>query len=173
MFKVSFTAAVVAVSILLQSPEIGTARAAEIQFLCAAALKSSLATLIPEFEKSSGDKVSIVYGTVGGLTDRILKGDAVDVAILSGPAIEELQKSGKVVAGSRTDIAKVGVGVFVRKGAARPDLSSTDAVKHSMLAARSIAYSDPAGGGSSGIYMGSLVNRLDIAAEMKCCQRRR
>jgi len=88
-----------------------------------------------EFEKSSGHKVTVTYGGVGGLTDRLQKDEAADVAIVSGPQIDELQKSGKVVAGSRVDIAKVGVGVFVRKGAAKPDISSADAFKRSMLAA--------------------------------------
>src|SRR5437867_10802959 len=71
------------------------------------------------------------------------------------------------MADSRVTIAKVGVGVFVRKGAAKPDISSADAFKRSMLAARSIAYPDPAGGGASGIYVASLLERLGIAVEMK------
>jgi len=83
------------------------------------------------------------------------------------PLIDQLQAQGKVVAGSRVNIAKVGVGVFVRKGAAKPDISSADAFKRSMLAARSIAYPDPAGGGASGIYVASLLERLGIAVEMK------
>ena len=87
--------------------------------------------------------------------------------ISSVPPIDQLQAQGKVVAGSRVNIAKVGVGVFVRKGAAKPDISSADAFKSSMLAARSIAYPDPAGGGASGIYVASLLERLGIAAEMK------
>ena len=81
--------------------------------------------------------------------------------------IDRLQAQGKVVAGDRVIIAKVGVGAFVRKGAAKPDISSADAFKRSMLAARSIAYPDPAGGGASGIYVASLLERLGIAVEMK------
>src|SRR5436305_3879373 len=90
-----------------------------------------------------------------------------DVVISSVPMIDRLQAQGKVVAGDRVIIAKVGVGAFVRKGAAKPDISSVDAFKRSMLAARSIAYPDPAGGGASGIYVASLLERLGIAAEMK------
>ena len=71
------------------------------------------------------------------------------------------------MAGDRVIIAKVGVGAFVRKGTAKPDISSADAFKRSMLAARSIAYPDPAGGGASGIYVAGLLERLGIAAEMK------
>src|SRR5258708_36679474 len=81
--------------------------------------------------------------------------------------MDQLRAQGKVVAGDRIVIAKVGVGAFVRKGAAKPDVSSADAFNRSMLAARSIAYPDPAGGGASGIYVASLLDRLSIAEEMK------
>ena len=81
--------------------------------------------------------------------------------------MDQLRAQGKVVAGDRIIIAKVGVSAFVRKGAAKPDVSSADAFKRSMLAARSIAYPDPAGGGASGIYVASLLERLGIAVEMK------
>lgn len=76
-------------------------------------------------------------------------------------------KSGKLIAGSRVDVAKVGVGVFVGTGSPKPDISSVETFKRSMLAAKSISYSDPAGGGISGIHMASVVERLGIAAEMK------
>src|SRR6266511_416100 len=144
-----------------------TARAAEIKLLCAVALHPAIVALIPDFEKSSGHKVTIAYGTAGAVADRVQKGEAADIVISSVPLIDQLQAQGKVVAGSRVNIAKVGVGVFVRKGAAKPDISSADAFKRSMLAARSIAYPDPAGGGASGIYVASLLERLGIAGEMK------
>jgi molybdate transport system substrate-binding protein len=145
----------------------GTARAAEIKLLCAVALQPGMVALIPDFEKSSGHKVTIVYGTAGAVVDRVQKGEPADIVISSVPLIDQLQAQGKFVAGSRVNIAKVGVGVFVRKGTAKPDISSADAFKRSMLAAKSIAYPDPAGGGASGIYVASLLERLGIAAEMK------
>jgi len=144
-----------------------TARAAEIKLLCASALHPVIDALMPDFEKSSGHKVTVAYGTAGAVADSVQKGEAADIAISSVPMIDRLQAQGKVVAGDRVIIAKVGVGVFVRKGAMKPDLSSADAFKQSMLAARSIAYPDPAGGGASGIYVASLLERLGIAAEMK------
>ena len=144
-----------------------TAGAAEIKLLCAVALQPAMVVLIPDFEKSSGHKVTIAYGTAGAVVDRVQKGEAADIVISSVPMIDRLQSQGKVVAGDRVIIAKVGVGAFVRKGAAKPDISSADAFKRSMLAARSIAYPDPAGGGASGIYVASLLERLGIAAEMK------
>jgi molybdate transport system substrate-binding protein len=144
-----------------------TAKAADIKILCAVALQPGMAALIPDFEKSSDHKVIIAYGTAGAVADRVQKGEAADVVISSAPVIEQLQAQGKVAAGSRVIIAKVGVGVFIRKGAAKPDISSADAFKRSMLAAKSIAYPDPAGGGASGIYVASLLERLGIAVEMK------
>jgi molybdate transport system substrate-binding protein len=143
------------------------ARAAEIKLLCAVALQPGMVALIPDFEKSSGHKVTIAYGTAGAVADRVQKGEAADIVISAAPLTDQLQAQGKVVAGSRVIIAKVGVGVFVRKGAAKPDISSADAFKRSMLAAKSIAYPDPAGGGASGIYVASLLERLGIAMEMK------
>ena len=109
----------------------------------------------------------VAYGTAGAVADRVQKGEAADLVISSVPMIDRLQTQGKVAAGDRVIIAKVGVGAFVRKGAAKPDISSADAFKRAMLAARSIAYPDPAGGGASGIYVASLLERLGIAAEMK------
>ena len=170
MFRTSFAAAAVAAisCLLLVATGVGVASAAEIKFLCAGALRTVIPGLVLEFEKSSGHKVTVAYGGVGALTDRLQKGEAADVAIVSGPQIDELQKSGKVVAGSRVDIAKVGVGVFVRKGALqKPDISSADAFKRSMLAAKAIDYTDPASGAADGIYLASLLDRLGIAAEMK------
>src|SRR3954447_12914700 len=144
-----------------------TARAAEIRLLSASALHPAIDALIPDFEKSSGHRVTVAYGTAGAVADRVQKGEAADIVISSVLMIDKLQAQGKVVAGGGGGIAKVGVGAFVRKGAAKPDISSVDAFKRSMLAARSIAYPDPAGGGASGIYVASLLDRLGIAAEMK------
>lgn len=145
----------------------GTARAAEIKLLCAAALHPAVDVLIPDYEKSSGHKVTVAYGNAGAIADRFQKGEVADLVINAAPLMDQLRAQGKVVAGDRIVIAKVGVGAFVRKGAAKPDISSADAFKRSMLAARSIIYPDPAGGGASGIYMASLLERLGIAGEMK------
>jgi molybdate transport system substrate-binding protein len=144
-----------------------TAIAAEIRLLSASALHPAVDALMPDFEKSSGHKVTVAYGTAGAVADRVQKGDAADIVLSSVPMIDRLQAQGKVAAGDRVIIAKVGVGTFVRKGAAKPDISSVDAFKRSMLAAKSIAYPDPAGGGASGIYVASLLEQLGIAAEMK------
>jgi molybdate transport system substrate-binding protein len=144
-----------------------TARAAEIKLLCAVALHPAVDVLISDFEKSSGNKVTIAYGNAGAIAERFLKGEAADLLINAAPLMDQLRAQGKVLAGDRIIIAKVGVSAFVRKGAAKPDMSSTDAFKRSMLAAKSIIYPDPAGGGASGIYMASLLERLGLGGEMK------
>jgi molybdate transport system substrate-binding protein len=141
--------------------------AAEIRLLSAVALHPAIDALIPEFEMASGHRVNVAYGTAGGVADRIQKGEGADLVISAAPRIDQLQAQGKVVAESRVNFAKVGVGVFVRKGAAKPNISSPDAFKRAMLGARSIAYPDPAGGGASGIYVAALLERLGIAGEMK------
>jgi len=144
-----------------------TAKATEIKLLSAVALHPAIDALVPDFENSSGHKVSVAYGTAGDVAERVQKGEPVDLVITATARIDQLQAQGKVVAGDRTIIAKVGVGAFIRKGSAKPDISSADTFKRSMLAARSIAYPDPAGGGASGIYVAKLLERLGIAAEMK------
>src|SRR5436190_14790529 len=111
-----------------------TARAAEIKLLCAVALQPGMIALIPDFEKSLGHKVTVAYGTAGAVADRVQQGEAADIVISSVPMIDRLQAQGKVAAWDRVIIAKVGVGAFVRKDAAKPDISSVDAFKRSMLA---------------------------------------
>jgi len=141
--------------------------AAEIKVLSGSGVQPVMVDLIPKFEASSGHKVTFDYGTVGGMAERVQRGEAADVVIASGPQVEALEKEGKVVAGSRAGLAKTGVGVFVRKGAAKPDIGSVEAFKRTMLAAKSIGWNDPAAGAPVSIYMLDLLERLGIGAEMK------
>ena len=127
-----------------------------------------MADLIPEFERSSAHKVTFDFnGAIGAMTERIQKGEAADVVIVSNRQIDALEKQGKVVAGSSTDIAKVGVGLFVRKGAPKPDIGTVEAFKRTMLAAKSIGWNDPAAGAPVSIYMLGALERLGIAEQMK------
>jgi len=125
-----------------------------------------LGELLPQFEKDTGHRVSVTFGPVGALTDRITKGEATDVAIVSDQQIDELQNSGKVVAGTRWVVARTGVGAFARKNSQKPDISSVDAFKRALLAARAVTYADPASGGAGGIYVSHLMERLGLSAEM-------
>jgi molybdate transport system substrate-binding protein len=141
------------------------ADAAEIKVLTAGAFKQVLQAILPKFE-SSGPKVSLQNDTVGALTIRIEASEVFDVAVLTPAAIDALSAKGKIAAGSRTDLARVGIGVVVKEGAAKPDISSVAAFKQALLAAKSVAYLDPAAGGSSGIYVAGLLQKLGIAADL-------
>ncbi len=143
------------------------AAAAEIKVLTAGAFKQVLMALIPEFEKQTGHKVTVDNATVGALTKRIEGGEAFDVAVMTPKAVDDLAGKGRFVAGSRQNLARVGVGVVVKEGAPKPDISSVDAFKKALLAAKSVAYIDPAAGGSSGIYVSGLLDKLGIAGEVK------
>ena len=145
----------------------GRASAAEITLLCSNALKSVIEELGPGFEKTSGHKLKAEYGSTGPLKAMIEKGRAFDVAIIGVEATDDLIKSGKLTANSRTDIARSGMGVAIRKGAAKPDLGTTQAFKQALLKAKSVGYIDPASGGSSGIYVAGLLDKLGIAEQIK------
>jgi molybdate transport system substrate-binding protein len=144
-----------------------SAEAAEIKVLTAGAFKQVLLALVPAYEKQTGNKVTVENDTVGAVVKRIKSGDTFDVVIVSPAAVDDLAKDGKVVAGSRSDLAKVGVGIVVKEGAARPDISSVEAFKRALIAAKSVAYIDPASGGSSGIFVDRLLDKLGIAGEVK------
>jgi molybdate transport system substrate-binding protein len=141
------------------------ADAAEIKALFPVTLGPTADQVIPQFEKSSGHKVTITYGTAGAVTASVRRGDPTDVAITAAPQIEDLERQGKIVGGG-VILAKVGIGVFVRKGAPRPDISSANALKTSLLAA-TIVYTDPAAGGPVGIYVAKLLDQLGIGTAMK------
>jgi len=143
------------------------ASAAEIKCLCPLSMKGAMPEVVAQFERSSGHKVMIEYATVGAIVERLQKGDTADLAIVSGPRFEELQKQGKFAASTRTDVARVGVGLFVRAGAPKPDIATVDAFKRTLQNAKAVSYGDPAGGGVSGVHMASLVERLGIAEALK------
>jgi molybdate transport system substrate-binding protein len=143
------------------------AAGAEIKVLTAGAFKQVLLALLPDFERTSGHKVMVQNDTVGALTKRIAGGEAFDLAVLTPKAVDDLAKEGKFAAGSRANLARVGVGVVVKDGTPKPDIGSVAAFKQALLAAKSVAYIDPAAGGSSGIYVAGLLDKLGIAAEVK------
>jgi molybdate transport system substrate-binding protein len=139
------------------------ARAQEIAVLSTAAYKEVLHELLPQFEQANKHKVVVRFSSSTDILKRTQAGEHVDVVILASDWLEKLIQSGKIVPGSRVDLAKSGIGVAVRAGAPRPDITSTDAVKRAVLAARSVGYS----GGASGTYMVGLFQRLGIAEEVK------
>jgi molybdate transport system substrate-binding protein len=143
------------------------AAAAELQVLTTGAFKPIVQALIPAYERESGNTVALYNDTAGGVLKRIEAGQKFDVAVLTPDAIAGLVKQGVIAPGTGVDVAKVGIGVAVKEGAPKPDISSVAAFKDALLAAKSVAYIDPAAGGSSGIYIAQLLQKLGIAAAIK------
>jgi len=141
--------------------------AAEVKVLTAGAFKQVVLAVVPEFEKQTGHKVTVDNDTVGGLTKKIEGGETFDVVVLTPGAVDELTKKGKIAEGTKAVLARVGVGVMVKAGAPVPDVSSVDAFKRALLDAKSVSYIDPAIGGSSGIYVANLLQKLGIADQIK------
>jgi molybdate transport system substrate-binding protein len=143
------------------------AHGAEIRVIGGSAVVHVMAELVPSFEQASGHKVRTdLDGAIGAMTERVRKGEVADVVIVSGAQIDALIGDGKVATGSRTDIAKVGIGAFVRKGAPKPDISSVEAFKQTLISAKSIGYNDPAAGAPVSLYLIGLFERLGIAADV-------
>jgi molybdate transport system substrate-binding protein len=139
---------------------------ADIKVMSAGAVKSMVAALGAEFERESGKKLDLNFGTAGSLLERIKNGETADLVILSESAIAELAKLGFVVPGSIADLGRTVTGVVVREGAPEPDISTPEAFRQALLNARSVAYTDPKAGGSGGIMFSALLQKLGIADEI-------
>jgi len=137
--------------------------AADINVVSTQATEEAYKELVAQFEKASGHKVTTFFSGTLNVQKKLADGEPYDLIIMAGPAIDEQIKLGKAVAGSRVDVAKSGTGMAVRKGAAKPDISSADALKKTLLTVKSIGYST----GPSGLYMLSVFEKLGIAGEVK------
>jgi molybdate transport system substrate-binding protein len=137
--------------------------AAEINVISTQATEEAYKELVAQFEKATGHKVTTFFSGTLNVQKKLAAGEPYDLILMAGPAIDEQIKLGKAVAGSRVDIAKSGTGLAVRKGAAKPDISSADALKKTLLTAKSIGYST----GPSGLYMLSVFEKLGIAEQVK------
>ncbi len=142
------------------------AQAAEVVVLSAGAVKPVVPELVELFQQDTGHTVKLTFDTVGALRKRAAT-ERADVLIMSDVAIDDMIKQGIAVVGTRVDLARVGMGVAVKQGAPLPDISSTEAFKRTLLAARSIVYNDPAIGATSGIHFASVLQRLGIADAVK------
>jgi len=136
-----------------------------IKVMSTLALGKAWQALKPKFE-TGGRRLDLVLGPGAALNKRIAGGERGDVVVSPTPGVEKLAKDGKVVAGSDRVLARSGVGVAVKKGAPRPDLSSAESLRWALLSAGSVAYSDPAGGGASGIHFASVLQQLGIASQV-------
>jgi molybdate transport system substrate-binding protein len=147
----------------------GAASAAEVRVMISGGLTVAYKVLVPEFERATGHKVLTAYGpsmgtTANAIPVRLERGEPADVLIMVGYALADLAKQGKVIGDSRVDLVKSPIGIAVKSGAPKPDISTADAVKRALLAAKTIAYSDSA----SGVYVSTeMFAKLGIADEMK------
>ena len=147
----------------------GAASAAEVRVMISGGLTAAYKVLVPEFERLTGHKVLTAYGPSMGTTTnaipvRLERGEAADVLIMVGYALDDLVKQGKVIADSRVELVKSPIGIAVKSGAAKPDISNADAVKRMLLAAKTIAYSDSA----SGVYVSTeMFDKLGIKEAMQ------
>jgi molybdate transport system substrate-binding protein len=153
-------------SVLLLST---SARAAEVRVMISGGLAAAFNALVPEYEKQTGNKVLVAYGpsmgtTVDAIPVRLERGEPADVLIMVGYALADLAKKGKVVPDSQVDLVRSPIGVAVKAGAPKPDISSADSLKRALLDAKTVAYSDSA----SGVYVSTeMFKKLGIDEEMK------
>jgi molybdate transport system substrate-binding protein len=129
-----------------------------INVMASLAIKEAYLELVPRFEKQSGHRVATIWAGMVDIKKRLLAGESIDMVIGSAAAVDELIKLGKLAPGSRVDLAKSSVAVAVRAGAPKPDISSGEALKRTLLAAKSIAYSS----GPSGVYLSGVLERWGI-----------
>jgi len=135
----------------------------DIQVLSSNAFKEAYLELVQNFEKASGHKVTTTFEPTARIMKRMADGETYDLVIMSSDGIDQLMADGKLVAGSRVDLAKAGIAAAVRAGAPRPDISSGEALKRTLLAAKSIGYSQ----GPSGSYLQGLFQRMGIAEAIR------
>jgi molybdate transport system substrate-binding protein len=139
------------------------ARAAEINAFVSTAIKTVTDELLPPFERANGATIRASYAPSGALIPRFERGEPVDVFLTDSAAIDALIRQGKIVAG-RTDLARTGIGIAVRKGAPRPDVSSAEALRRALIAAKSVGYAAPSGGSITAAHVMGVFERLGIAA---------
>jgi molybdate transport system substrate-binding protein len=136
---------------------------AEITVLSSIATKEAYLELVPQFESASGHTVSTTWAGTTAIVQRMAAGERYDLIVISSTELDELIKQGGIVAGSRVDLAKSGIGIAVRAGAPRPDVRSSAALKQALLSAKTVGYTS----GPSGVYMAGLIEKMGIAAEVK------
>lgn len=163
--RTRFSAAVAALLFSLLATPVS---AADITLLSPGAMMSSLKELVPQFEAASGHKVTVTYSPALAIADRVRKDEATATLVIVGEgSANSLDKLGKLAAGSKTVIARVGVGVFVRRGDPKPDIGTVETFTRALMTAKVIAYSDPALGGSASNYVSELLAKLDVTGSIK------
>jgi len=145
----------------------GTASAAELKVFVGGAMTETIEKIGADYAKSSGNTMSYVSDTTGALLNRLKAGEKPDVIVVTAPAMDGLQKDGALAPASRTELVKALIGVAMKPGAKKPDLSSSDSFKASLLGVKSVSYVNPKSGGTSGTYFEGLMGKMGIADAMK------
>ena len=162
MFQRSILSVLAGIALIWVDPGI----AAELTVLTAGAFKPVVSALVPTFEAQTGHTVRVENDTAGALQRRIAHGERFDLVVLPPAALESLARAGKLAGANPTSLARVGIGVAVKQGAKLPDVGTEAAFREALLAARAVAFIDPAAGGSSGIYLAQLFERMGIAPQI-------
>lgn len=157
----------IATAALLVAASAFAAPAAEIKVYATIGMGSVLKELQPKFEQTSGHKLDITWGLAGALAKRVADGESPDALVAIRGGIDGLVTSGRIAQPTAVTLALSGVGVSVRGGAAKPDISTPEKLKEALIAAKAIAYSDPAKGGASGVHFAKVTERLGIADLVK------
>jgi molybdate transport system substrate-binding protein len=165
-FNRSLSAVAIAVAILLAASV--AAQTGEIKVLCSNGFKAVMEELAPQFERATHHKVAVRYGLAALLKQQIEAGEVFDLAILTPAAIDDLIKERKVVSDSRTVLAQSGLGIAIRAGARKPDISTVEGFKRTLVGAKSIAYVKE---GASGVAFAALIQRLGIENDLKAKSR--
>ena len=146
------------------TPAASAARSAvHLRVLSAGAVKYVATDFAPKFTRDTGDQVEFTFGTIGGVQKRLKDGETADIVMGTGPAIAQMEQAGVLVAGSCIDLGRTLTGICVRADMPMPDISTPDGFKQTLLKARSVAYTNPQAGGTSGIFLVGLLERLGIA----------
>jgi molybdate transport system substrate-binding protein len=140
-------------------------RAQPVDAMISTAMQAAIEEIAPPFERASGHTLRVVYGPSGGIARRFTGGEPADLIVVDSKVLDELIKQGKV-AGGRTDVARTGIGIAVRKGARKPDVSSAEALKRALLDAKSIGHTAPAGGGVTAGHIERVFEKLGIAVQV-------
>ena len=159
--------AIVGLAFALATQFATNVEAAEIKVLSTGGARAVMTSLVPEFERSTGHKVNIEFGTPGNMHDRLLAGESPDVAVAIAAILADLEKAGKIAPGTRREFAASYVGVVVRAGAPKLDLSTPDGVKRAMLTAKTVALSDPKAGTQLGVTFVGAADRLGFGADLR------
>jgi molybdate transport system substrate-binding protein len=157
-------AAAIAVMAALTSP---SACAGDIRILCASGMREVVTALQPQLERTAGQQVIVGFGEAGDLKKRIQNGEIADLIVLPRVVLDQVLAQRNIVAGTIVDIAQSAIGIGVRADAPKPDISSADGLKQVLLAAKSIATTDPASGGVAGVHVAEVFQRLGIAEQLK------